>query len=77
MYIDGTRSSIEDVLTKVRDLMRSQPAGEADVEVLVESREHAIKVKAFCSMTGCDVKTARSDDGYRMKVTGGSCNACR
>jgi len=77
MYIDGRRSSIEEVLIRVRDIVRSQPAGEADVELIVDSREHAIKVKAFCAMTGCDVKTTKGDDGYLMKVTGGSCNACR
>ena len=77
MYIDGRNMTIEDVLIKLRDAVRSQPAGESDVELYVESRESAVKVKAFASMSGNTVEVAKKDDGFYIRVTGGSCNACR
>ena len=77
MYIDGKNQSIEEVLIKVRDTVRSQPTGESDVEVYVETRDHAVKVKAFATMSGNTVDISRKDGGYLIRVTGGSCNACR
>ena len=73
MFIDGRGKSIEEVLTNMRDVVRTQCAGEADVEVLVETREFAIKVKGFATMSGCNVKVSKHPDGYTMRVTGGSC----
>jgi len=77
MYIDGRNLSIEDVLLKVRDTVRSQPVGESDVELLVETRDYAVKVKAFATMSGNTVDITRKGEGYLIRVTGGSCNACR
>ena len=67
----------ETLLTRLRDAVRSQPAGESDVELYVDSRDHAVKVKAFAAMSGNDVEVRRKDSGFSIRVTGGSCNACR
>lgn len=77
MYIDGRNMAIEDVLTRLRDAVRTQPAGESDVELLVQSREYAVKIKAFAAMSGNTIEVLKKDSGFFIKVTGGSCNACR
>lgn len=77
MFIDGRDMIIEDLLLELRDIVRNQCAGEANVEVLVSVREDAVKVKGFASMSGCDVHVAQNDDGYLLKISGGACNACR
>lgn len=77
MYIDASNMTIEEVLTKLRDTVRMQPADEADVELYVPSRDYAVKIKAFASFSGNTVDVAREGDSYFIKITGGSCNACR
>jgi len=77
MFINGKDMTIEEILTRLRDAVRMQPAGESDVELFVERREHAVNIKAFASMSGNTVEITKKDDGYSIKVTGGSCNACR
>ena len=73
MYIDGRDLSIEEVLTRMRDIARAQCGAEVDLQVHVDSKDDAAKIKGFASMTGCDVKIQRKDDGYLMNISGGSC----
>lgn len=77
MHIDGRGMIIEDLLLKIRETVRSQCVGEANLEILVTLRDDAIKIKGFASMSGCDVRVMQNDDGYLLKISGGTCNACR
>ena len=43
------------------------------MQVHVDSKEAAVKIKGFASMTGCHVKISRKDAGYLMNISGGSC----
>lgn len=73
MYIDGRGISVEDTMKKMREIARTQCGTAVDLEVEVDTKEDAMKIKGFASMTGCKVEIKKKNTGYLMNISGTSC----
>lgn len=74
MLLDLRGYPEEESLKKVRDILRYSCPEDDILEVLISSENLAKKLKAFLSMSGCQVEFFRSGLNWIVKSTGKNCN---
>ncbi len=74
MLLDMRGEPDEETLKKVRDVLRYSCPEDETLEVLINSERSAKMLRAFLSMSGCQVETLRDGSNWIVKMTGKSCN---
>ena len=73
MEIDGRNMTQREILFAVREVLADDLCTVSDTEGGGGSQEDASKVRAYASMTGCDIKVSKSDEYFVVKIKAGSC----
>jgi hypothetical protein len=75
MHIDAREIELNDLLTRLKDVLTSQRGCELDIEILVNSAHDAKKIKSFVSMSGGITQIDKMNNYYIIHVTGNICCA--
>ncbi len=73
MHIDARNLELHDLLTEFKDALSSNRGCAVDIEVLASTENHAKKVAAFASMSGCSTKIDKKNNYYIIHVKGNVC----
>ena len=71
--VDGRDVKIEELLMGLREVFHASKMREMTMDVLVSSRDHAIKVKTYSAMSGYKCSVSREGDDYLIHLSGSFC----
>lgn len=73
MHIDARSLDIQELLSKLKELLSSACGHEVDIEMTINSLSEAKKVKAFAAMSGCRTEVAKKGECYILSIKGIPC----
>jgi hypothetical protein len=73
MHIDARSLDVQEVLSKLKELLSSACGREVDIEITINSLSEAAKVKAFATMSGCRTEVAKKGECYIIYIKGIPC----
>ncbi len=73
MHIDARSMDVQELLSKLKELMSSACGSEIDTEVTMNSLSGAKKVKSYAAMSGCRVSVEKKGECYIIFIKGIPC----
>ncbi len=74
MRLDMRGLGQDEPLKRIRDILRNSCPEDEIIEVLIDSEQNAKRLRAFMSMSGCNVELLREGPQWIVKMTGKNCN---
>jgi len=74
MTVDARGMKHPEPLEKLRELMRSHCSQDIDVELLLDTSQHARTAAAFAKMSKCNAVMEKADGYYILKIKGARCS---
>ncbi len=72
---DTRELEIGEVFIKLKDLLASKLGKDVSIRICVYSQSEAAKIKAFITMSGCQIKVDKKEECYILHITGCPCCA--
>jgi hypothetical protein len=75
MQIDGRALDIQDLLTRLKDILSSKRGSDVNIEIFSSSRDDVKKIKSFVAFSGCQTTVEAKEEYYIIRITGSPCCA--
>jgi hypothetical protein len=73
MQIDARDLEVQDLLTRLKDILSAKRGSDVNIEILSSSRDDTIKTKSFVDFSGCQTKIEKKEGYYIIRITGSPC----
>lgn len=72
---DTKELELKELFLKLKDILASKLGKEVFIKICVYSLSDAAKIKAFVTMSGCQIKVDKKEGCYILHITGCPCCA--
>ncbi len=73
MVIDARNLQLEELFRRLREILASKIGTEVFIEILFDTHTDTKKIKAFVSMSGCQMEIGEKEGDKILRITGSPC----
>ncbi|MCK5504140.1 MAG: hypothetical protein KAJ10_03210 [Thermodesulfovibrionia bacterium] len=71
--LDTKELELKELFIELKDILTSKLGKEVSIRICVYSQSEAAKIKAFITMSGCQIKVDKKEGCYILHITGCPC----